>query len=177
MQKLVFSKIPGLFVLFGILLWVPLLLLTAHIYFEPWMWKFYAWLRYYHDDWWDTYQNAEPVILLFAFLLLITLIVVSAKNLLQCTQRVLAFITLIGAVYSSLVVTYFFSLVALGGRGMIANALHEVSGSLLSFAITVLFVVCVPLLLITLMIHLWRHRKEVHVLLSPKDKTDGKSEL
>ncbi len=131
----------------------------AHQYFEPWVWKLYAWIRFYHFEWWETYIRLETIFeflgtALYFFLVLPAM----AKAIIKCRQPVRLLAWMVVPMYLVLSGLYAISQFTVTGRDRLENVLRDIGGTQLSFFIALVLYVVVPLGLIVNGMLLWRRR-------------------
>lgn len=158
-RTLGFIHSPFRAALFGILSLLLLSVFFAHGYFEQWVWKLYAWIRYYHFDWWEPYVVLEGVIEWTGIALyLFVALPMMARSIIRSSQPLRLVLSFIGSMYLAIAILYAISKFTVTGRDKLENVLRDIGGTQPSILFALTLYVLFPLALIVLGM-LWRKRR------------------
>lgn len=138
-------------VLWGGVLWLFFAFLTSGVYFEQWGWKIDSWFRFNYYEYWSAFVVIQNVLSVFALgVFLIVILPMFVRKILRLNHPVRSLSISITSLFVFMILSYFFSELALLGTSAMNRVFRDVGGSLISFVISITFVVLLPLSFIVL---------------------------
>lgn len=144
---------------FGFLLWFFYAFLTSGVYFEQWWWKVDIRLHDRFFGQWIQVQTIEAMMSMAVLIIFLVIILpLFARQCTHASQPIRLLTCATGTVFFSTILSYGVSEYLLIGTGKLEPVFRDVGGSIISFILSITFVVLLPLTLIVLGMLVWQKR-------------------